>query len=171
MSSSGSVRPAPTTKRSRPTISRPGDRADPFWVATESAEGSSTFKMCLFESLPIKGVEKFVLLALSNRCRTEKPLRGGVMHGGRIYIVHANYGTAPSVLWGSVDDFHTKMVSILGRKGTFSPNKGRFSLKVYAGALGVNLPIWHPCIMAVMRAPRKRGIRQDPPPPWTFFWR
>ena len=41
-----SVALAPSAKRARPTISRSDDRADPFWVATQFAEGSSTLQLC-----------------------------------------------------------------------------------------------------------------------------
>ena len=42
-------------------------------------------------------------------------------------------------------------------------------MKVYAEALGVNIPIWHPWIMAILKTPRKRGIRQAPPAPSDFI--
>ena len=58
-----------------------------------------------------------------------------------------------------------KWLLSLRERGVTAPNKGRYPLKVYAAALGADLPIWHPGITATMKMPKKRGIRQAAPLP------
>ena len=157
-------------KRAKPTISRSVERADPFSVATEFAEGSTTFRMCQNAAFPISDVGNFVLTALSNRCRTQKTIRG-VSCLAAEFIPFARICDPPLPYYGdqSLIAIQKWLISLASR-GFAVSNKGRYSLKVYAEALGLVLPIWHPGILAVVKKPRKSALHQAPPVPVEFIF-
>ena len=158
----------PIPKRARPTISRSDARADPSWVATEFVDGPSNFRMCGNAAFSINDIANYVLTPLSNRCRAEKPLRG-VSFLADEYILFALMCGPPLPFYGDQSRISTrKWILALENRGFSVPNKGRYSLKLLADAFGADLPIWHPCIMAIASS-IAREIRQSPPIPADFI--
>ena len=155
--------PVVAPKRAKPTISRSDERADPFSVATEFAERSNTFKLCKDANYGIENIESFVMLSLGNRCKTTKTLRGASCLVAE-YILFARMHDPPLIFGGpSALITVQKWLCSLATRGFTVPAKGRYALKVYSEALGVDLPLRHPGVLAAIRKPRTRRLRQAPP--------
>ena len=80
------------------------------------------------------------------------------------YILFTRSTEPPMPFYGpsSVISVQKWLVSLRDR-GFSVPNNGRYALKVYAEALGVDIPLWHPGVLAVLRKPRPRALKQAPP--------
>ena len=125
--------------------------------------------MCEGANYEIHDVESFVMTCLKNRGRTEKTLRG-VSCLVAEFILFARSHDPPVPFYGPQSlIIITKWLVSLANRGFTVPNKGRYALKVYSEALGVDLPLWHPGVLAVVRKLRPRKVRQAPPLPAEFI--
>ena len=59
-----------------------------------------------------------------------------------------------------------RWISELLKRGPCAPRLGRYALRVFGEALGIDFPINHPAVIAEAKAPRSKPTKHDP----LFHW-
>lgn len=64
----------------------------------------------------------------------------------------------------------SKWLTELKKRGTYRPDAGKYALKVFAEALGIEFPCGHPAARAAARTQKVTATKHAPPPTpvWIF---
>ena len=123
---------------------------------------ASTFRYCASASYSREDVKEFIILALRNRCKSDRTL-SRVTKFVREFHEFAEGSDPPTPFHGDECLLTiTNWLRSLTSRGPTIPPFGRYSLKVYGEALGVSFPTSHPAVLQAVTPITKRKIKTAP---------
>ena len=140
-----------------------------FQVALLFYNHSKTLKTCYLTLPNTSEIEAFVQLCFSKRCKSVNTMKGVC----KFVLEYYNFGmTAEPVT--PITGEHAivpiaRWMSELRIRGATVPRAGRYSLRVFGEALGIDFPINHPSILACVRTVKLKPTKHAPPIPIEFI--
>ena len=130
---------------------------------------SKTLKTCFLTITHTEEVEAFVKLPFSKRCKTLSTCRYVCGFIKEYYEFSMNAETVTPMTGENAIVPIARWLAHLALRGSSVPRMGKYALRVFGEALGIEFPIDHPSICAAARTVKTKPTKHAPPVPVEFI--
>ena len=124
---------------------------------------SRTLKTCYLTMRDTKEIQSFIKLCFSKRCKSEATIKNVCKFSKEFY----EFALSSEIITPFTGEHAivpiARWLSQLSERGPSVPRMGRYALRVFGEALGVEFPIDHPAVIAATRTPKSKPTKHAPP--------
>ena len=111
----------------------------------------------------------FVNLRFSKRCKSKSTITSICKFINEYYNFAMSIGLGAPIAGEHAIVPIARWIAALALRGPSAPRMGRYALRVFSEALGINFPIDHPAVAAAARTNRTKPTKQAPMVPTEFI--